>query len=54
MKEAMYCYIKGHEQNGLEESSHCEVLRSNKDPSLTMTFEVVIIKVKDMFIQSLL
>lgn len=48
------CYIKGCKLSGLEKSSHCEVLKNNKDPSLFMRFGVVVMKVKGGLIQNLL
>lgn len=53
-ERGLFCYIKGYELSGLEESSHCEVLENNKDPSLLMRFGVVLMKVKDRLIQNLL
>lgn len=50
----IFCYIEGCKPNGLEESSHCEVLKNNKDPSLLMRFGVVLMEVKDRLIQNLL
>lgn len=50
----IFCYTKGCKRNGLEESSHCEVLKNNKVPSLLMRFVVVLMNVKDRLIQNLL